>query len=173
MRDTAAVAQEAAELANRRRDAGDLSAQDALRVEIDSERVAADLQSATVDLERAELALSTFVRRQDLVAARSSAVIWPNLQEPRGDSPTAALTPPLRARGDVRAAQARVEAARASVDGALACASLIRPGAFSTTTPACPIVWSNCACRFPCRSATTIRAKFARTVRAVASRARR
>ncbi len=120
MRDTAAVAQEAARAANRRRDAGDLSAQDALRVEIDSERVAADLQLATVDLERAELALSTFVRRQDLVVARSSAVIWPNLPEPRGDSATAAPTPPLQARGDVRAAQARVEAARASVDGALA-----------------------------------------------------
>ncbi len=120
MRDTVAVAQEAAKTANRRRDAGDLSAQDALRVEIDSERVAADLQSASTDLERAEIALTPLLRRQDLLAARNEPVTWPAVPDVRGDSESADPAAQLQTRGDVRAAQARIEAARASVEGALA-----------------------------------------------------
>lgn len=120
MRETVTVAQEATRTAARRRDAGDMSAQDALRVEIDGERVSADLESATVDLERAELALSAFVPRQALKSARVNDVVWPSLPALSADQPGSVVAAQLESRGDVRAAQSRIDAAKASVAGALA-----------------------------------------------------
>lgn len=120
LRETAAVAREATQTANRRRDAGDLSAQDALRVEIDGERVVADLRTAQADLERAEIALTPLVRQPDLLAARDEAVQWPSLPEPRAEWAADGSAADLQQRADVRAAQARAEAARAAVESALA-----------------------------------------------------
>lgn len=115
-------ASDAAHAANTRLRVGDLSAQDALRVEIDAQRVAADVQAAQLDRDRAEIALAVLVERAELAKARASAVQWPTLASDRrstgGDAgATEAL---IRGRGDVRAAQLRHESAQASYENALA-----------------------------------------------------
>lgn len=119
MRENVDLANVASRGANTRLRAGDLSAQDALRVEIDAQRVDADLQSAGLDLERAEIALAQFIARGDLMASRAGAVNWPSL--PTMTLPDADATVVLIAeRADVKAAQARLDAARSGLDGALA-----------------------------------------------------
>jgi outer membrane protein, heavy metal efflux system len=119
MRDSVELANVASRGANTRMRAGDLSAQDALRVEIDSQRVDADLQSAQLDMERAEIALAQVTSRADLTAARRAPVTWPTLPAlavPDGNAAAALET----GRADVKAAQARLDAARSGLDSALA-----------------------------------------------------
>ncbi len=120
LREMATLASEAGTTANRRRDAGDLSAQDALRATIDGERAALDLQAAQTDLARTELALSPWVARAALLDARTERVQWPQPPAPAPGATLAGDDEAIAARGDVRAAQARLDAARAALDGALA-----------------------------------------------------
>ncbi len=115
--ETLDVAIAATAAANTRVKAGDLSVQDGLRIEIEAQRVDADLQSARLDLERSEIVLGQFVDRGALKQAREEAVVWPPARTlpAAGDSATA-----IEQRADVRAARSRINAAMASLDGARA-----------------------------------------------------
>ena len=118
---------EAVRAADTRFKAGDLSQQDATRIEIDAARVAADKQSAQLDLSRAAIVLSQVLNRADIGAVPAGNVAWPEL--PRitasasvatmatgGESAAAAID----ARADVRAARERIAAAKSNLDGAYA-----------------------------------------------------
>lgn len=118
MRETLDVANAAISAANARLKAGDVSAQDVLRIEIDAGRVETDLQSSLLDLERSEIALAQFVDRSSLVQARNHAVDWPIPQQP--SESRGLLSPSIEDRADVQAARSRVAAATASLDGARA-----------------------------------------------------
>jgi outer membrane protein, heavy metal efflux system len=112
---------EAVRAARMRLAAGDLSQQDATRIEIDAARVAADKQSAQLDLSRATIVLSQLLNRADIGSVPMGAVSWPELprQTPlvqSGDA-SAAL---VEQRADVRAARERIAAAQSSLDGAYA-----------------------------------------------------
>ncbi|WP_295856035.1 TolC family protein [uncultured Xylophilus sp.] len=104
----------------RRVQAGDLPAQDAMRVEIETQRARADVQQALLDRQRAAIALA------QSIGARGAAVeanlqaedAWPVL--PAVDTPTADYASLAENRPDVRAALARAQAAQANLDGALA-----------------------------------------------------
>ena len=117
---------EAVRAADIRLKAGDLSHQDASRIEIDAARVAADKQSAQLDLSRAAIVLSQVVNRADIASMPAGSVTWPVLPS----MPPAAATPRvtgdesiavmIETRADVRAARERIAAARSSLDGAYA-----------------------------------------------------
>lgn len=117
---------EAVRAAQTRFAAGDLSQQDATRIEIDAARVAADKQSAQLDLSRAAIVLSQLLNRTDIGAIPAGAVAWPELPNTttlaatlaRGASESASTM--IEARADVRAARERIAAARSSLDGAYA-----------------------------------------------------
>ncbi|MBI2769063.1 MAG: TolC family protein [Burkholderiales bacterium] len=99
--------------AARRVRAGDLAAQEALRTDIEAQRAAGELVSSRLEQRRAELALAQLMGLPGAPALQAQAA-WPQLQMQ--------AAPPLApgARADVRAAQSRVEAAQAALDGALA-----------------------------------------------------
>lgn len=110
-------AAELARIAARRLQAGDLSAQDSARTEIEAERARAELRQAELERQRAALLLWQLTAlgpeaRQLLVRAD-----WPA----RADTAeTVDLDALIEQRADVRAARARVEAARAGLDSSSA-----------------------------------------------------
>ena len=113
-----AIARSAAQLsatAARRVQAGDLSAQDAARTEIEAQRASTDLLTAQLDRQRAALALAQLTGRSDpgSLVAQSD---WPADLAADANSSGSVVYPAVEARADVRAAQQRVEVARASLD---------------------------------------------------------
>ena len=116
-----AIGRSAAELsgtAARRVRAGDLSAQDAARTEIESQRAGADLQSARADRRRASMALAQLMGVTEGSAFLSVQAGWPALAAPDAAAISSATS--ADARGDVQAATQRLQAAQAALDGAQA-----------------------------------------------------
>jgi len=101
--------------AGRRVQAGDLAAQDAMRTEIEAQRARADLQAAQLERQRAALALRQLTGLEAPVDGLQAAADWPALELAPGDAASLA-----QARPDVRAAQARLQAAQSALDGAQA-----------------------------------------------------
>ncbi|MFG6485900.1 TolC family protein [Roseateles sp. BYS78W] len=98
--------------------AGDISAQDLARAEIETSRAGIDLAGAEADRRRASLALARLVGRgQDDLAV--DVTVWPSAKaaEPLDEAQRAAA---VARRADVQAAEARVQAAQATLDGAVA-----------------------------------------------------
>ncbi|XAH23704.1 TolC family protein [Xylophilus sp. GW821-FHT01B05] len=110
------IERSAAQLANssnRRVQAGDLPAQDALRTEIEAQRAQADVQQAALERDRATLALAQATGLRGPLAIQGP---WPTL--PALATPAADYTALAEARPEVRAALARVQSAQAGLDGA-------------------------------------------------------
>ncbi|MCJ0765635.1 TolC family protein [Variovorax terrae] len=113
-----AIERSAAQLATtaaRRVRAGDLAAQDEARTSIEAQRALADVQAAQLERQRAALALALIIGREGDAGALTARGDWPAL-DAAAASPAdfAAL---VDARPEVRAAQARVQAAQAVRDG--------------------------------------------------------
>ncbi|MDP3701161.1 MAG: TolC family protein [Hylemonella sp.] len=111
-------AAELARIASRRLQAGDLSAQETTRTEIEAQRASADLRQAALEQQRASLVLwqlTTLAASPELLKARAD---WPTL--PTAPTTTTALEDLVETRADVRAARARVQAAQAALDGSSA-----------------------------------------------------
>ena len=117
---------EAVRAADIRFKAGDLSQQDATRIEIDAARVAADKQSAQLDLSRAAIVLSQVLNRADIAAIPAGNVAWPELPNVATMAVTSTTSSnesaaaAIDARADVRAARERIAAAKSSLNGAYA-----------------------------------------------------
>lgn len=120
-----AIAQGTAQLAiaaARRVNAGDLARQDALRLEIEAERAKGDVLTVAVERRRAALALAMVL---DLDPHDQNLAVAPKWPTPAlGTTDAAAGNPDLKAlvnaRADVRAAEDRVAAADAAIEGASA-----------------------------------------------------
>jgi cobalt-zinc-cadmium efflux system outer membrane protein len=98
--------------------AGDISAQDLARAQIEAARAGIDLASAGADRRRASLALARLIGRSgDDIAIDASAWPAPTDAPPLDDAQRALLT---ARRADVQAAEARIQAAQAVLDGTLA-----------------------------------------------------
>lgn len=113
-----AIAKSAAQLATtaqRRVQAGDLPALDAARTEIEAQRATTDLASAQLDRQRAALGLAQLTGISSAAALKVQAD-WPALQA----VPVDTTFPSVEGRADVRAAQQRLDAARAALDVAAA-----------------------------------------------------
>lgn len=112
---------EAVRAAQTRLTAGDVSQQDASRIEIDAARIAADKQSAQLDLSRAAIVLAQLLSRADIASIPAGSLAWPDLPAATptayADATTAAA---IDARADVRAARERIKAAKSTLDGAYA-----------------------------------------------------
>lgn len=104
--------------ANKRLQAGDLSAQDTSRTEIEAQRARADLQAAELERQRAALNLWQLTGITTPPQQLQAQADWPALT----GVPTAALDLYTRveARADVRAAQARVQAAQTALNASSA-----------------------------------------------------
>lgn len=104
--------------ARKRVQAGDLAAQDAARTEIEAQRARSDVQLAELERQRAALMLWQFTGLPTPPAQLQAQTDWPALT---GDMPmTHSLDTLVDARPDVRAAQARMQAAQAAFDGSTA-----------------------------------------------------
>ena len=117
-----AIALSAAQLAataQRRVKAGDLAAQDANRSEIEARRVRLDVDLAELDRERAALALAGLIGSPAPAGLRVAAD-WPTGRFSPPGAAAADIGSLVEGRSDVRAAEARVQAALATRDGALA-----------------------------------------------------
>ena len=117
-----AIARSAAQLATtaaRRVQAGDLAAQDQARLEIEAQRASTDLLTATLDRQRAALGLAqiTGFNGPGILVAQAD---WPARLATDAMPSDGVAYAALEARADVRAAQQRVEAARAALDVASA-----------------------------------------------------
>ncbi len=112
-----------ADAARRRLQAGDLSQQDTLRAEIEARRAQAESLNAQLEVQRAALALASLIGNQPVAgvapASLRAAAPW---RAPVAAAATdeAAIDALLAQRADIRAAQERVDAARAALDGAQA-----------------------------------------------------
>ena len=117
-----AASRESVNAAQTRLKAGDLSQQDASRIEIDAARVGVDKSSAQLDLARAVIALAQVTRRRDLAAASAGPVEWPVVTNYTPDLTVAdeAASALIAIRGDVKASRERLSAAMSSLDGAYA-----------------------------------------------------
>lgn len=119
IKNIAQSAQQLASAAAKRLAAGDLSSQDAARSNIEFQRAQNDITLAEQDRARAELALNLVLDAgsQKLIAVKLESASS-QIQIP----PEAAATalPAIESRADVQAANARVEAARAQLNNALA-----------------------------------------------------
>ena len=105
--------------AMRRVKAGDLGRQDALRTEIDAQRVRADQSAALLDRQRASLVLAQRINRTQQPEKLRASTDWPKLDAaPAIDDPAIGgqLAALVDSRPEVRAAIARVQAARANVE---------------------------------------------------------
>ena len=113
---TAQIAQSAA----RRVGAGDLARQDALRLEIEAERAKGDVLAATLDRQRAALALALLLGRNAADQSLQAVGEWPAPDGVLADNASldSALQGLVDARSDVRAAAHRTSAAQAAVEGA-------------------------------------------------------
>jgi len=111
-------AAELARIAARRLQAGDLSAQETARTEIEAQRASADLRQAELEQQRAALVLwqlTALVPAPEQLQARAD---WPPL--PAAPVAAAVLEDLVEARADVRAARARVQTAQAALDSSSA-----------------------------------------------------
>lgn len=111
-------AAELAGIAARRLQAGDLSAQDTARTEIEAQRARSDLRLAELERQRTALALwqlTALTPAPDKLQARAD---WPVANDAL--PATGAMDDLVEARADVRAARARVEAAQAALDNSSA-----------------------------------------------------
>lgn len=112
-------AAELAASASKRLAAGDLSAQDTARIEIEAQRARTDTRQAELERQRAALGLWQTTGLADIAAQQLRAQAdWPVAAETT--APEADMDRLLAARPDVQAAQARVQAAQAAVDGSQA-----------------------------------------------------
>jgi cobalt-zinc-cadmium efflux system outer membrane protein len=119
--EVAQIERSAAELAtsaNKRLQAGDIAAQEAARTEIEAQRARSDLQQAELERQRAALILwqqTGLATPPEVLQARAD---WPALADKVSEPQT--IDALVEARSDVRAAQARVQAAQAALDGSSA-----------------------------------------------------
>ncbi len=104
--------------ANKRLQAGDLSAQDASRTEIEAQRARADLQAAELERQRAAISLWQLTGIATPPQQLQAQADWPVLNGVLAPSPD--LSALIETRADVRAAQARVQAAQAALDSSSA-----------------------------------------------------
>ncbi len=111
-------AAELARIAGRRLQAGDLSAQETARTEIEAQRASADLRQAELEQQRAALVLWQLTALAPAPAQLQARADWPPL--PAAPVAAAVLEDLVEARADVRAARARVQAAQAALDGSSA-----------------------------------------------------
>jgi cobalt-zinc-cadmium efflux system outer membrane protein len=112
-------ANELAVSANKRLSAGDLSAQDTARIEIEAQRARTDARQAELERQRAALGLWQTTGLVDRPAQQLQVLPdWPATSD--APPPDADLERLLDARPDVQAAQARVQAAQAALEGAQA-----------------------------------------------------
>lgn len=112
------IADSAAQLARSavlREKAGDLSAQDAARIQIEAHRANADVRSAQLGLETAALALAQITRLPGNPLAWRAASSWPALLNADSVDPASQLETWIDQRPSVMAAQARVSAAQANL----------------------------------------------------------
>ncbi len=119
LRETRDIERDMAELdriAGLRVKAGDLARQDAARTRIEAERARTDTQAAELAREQAALALTQFTARGP--GLRACACDWPARVD--GPAPGGDLQAWAEARADVLAALARVQAAQAGLDNAMA-----------------------------------------------------
>jgi cobalt-zinc-cadmium efflux system outer membrane protein len=98
--------------------AGDVSAQESMRIEIEAQRAMADGHSALLDQQRAALQLNQLTRITLDADHQYVEPDWPTL--PKSPLPQKVSDDWVAQRADVVAAQERVAAARAAVDFALA-----------------------------------------------------
>jgi len=98
--------------------AGDVSAQESMRIEIEAQRAMADGHSALLDQQRAALQLNQLTRITINATQQFVEPDWPAL--PKTALPKHVSDDSVTQRADVVAAQERVAAARASLDFALA-----------------------------------------------------
>lgn len=111
-------AAELARIAARRLQAGDLSAQETARTEIEAQRASADLRQAELEQQRAALLLWQLTALAPAPEQLQARADWPAL--PAAPVAAAVLEDLVEARADVRAARARVQAAQAALDGSSA-----------------------------------------------------
>lgn len=109
-------ATELAGIAARRLRAGDLSAQDTARTEIEAQRTRAELRQAELDRQRAALELWQLTALSPTPRQLQARADWPG-QPPASLGNDSALDALVDDRADVRAARARVDAAQAALDG--------------------------------------------------------
>ena len=102
--------------------AGDLARQDALRLEIESERAKGDVLAAALERRRAALALASLLGMSAFAETLQTQVDWPTPVAASADAdPTDGVIQGwVDARPDVRAAMERVAAAQAALEGASA-----------------------------------------------------
>jgi cobalt-zinc-cadmium efflux system outer membrane protein len=111
-------AAELARIAARRLQAGDLSAQETARTEIEAERARADLRQAELERQRAALMLWQLTALAPTPTQLRAQSAWPALQSEAALAVN--LDTQIEARADVRAAQARVQATQAALDSSSA-----------------------------------------------------
>lgn len=111
-------AAELARIAGRRLQAGDLSAQETARTEIEAQRALSDLRQAELERQRAALVLWQLTALSPTPDPLQAQRQWPAL--PAAVPAPATLDDVIEARADVRAARARVEAAQAVLDNSSA-----------------------------------------------------
>jgi len=111
-------AAELARVAGRRLQAGDLSAQETARTEIEAQRALSDLRQAELEQQRAALVLWQLTALSPRPEQLQAQTEWPALPAVPPSAP--ALDELIEARADVRAARARVEAAQAALDNSSA-----------------------------------------------------
>lgn len=111
-----------ASTAARRVSAGDLARQDALRLEIESERAKGEVLAAALERQRAALALSLLLGGGASAQTLQTQASWPTPGATPVDaaSTDAAMQVWVDARADVRAAMERVVAAQAALEAASA-----------------------------------------------------
>lgn len=120
-REMQALSQSAGQLAKSaglRLKAGDLSAQDTARLEIEAQRAQADGHSAQLDQQRAVLQLGQLTNLRIVLSKWQIQTDWPALQSTLNTD--AIQEAWIEQRSDVIAAQERVQAAQAALDLALA-----------------------------------------------------
>lgn len=118
MTQLAQSAETLAKTAGARLKAGDISAQESMRIEIEAQRAMADGHSALLDQQRAALQLQQLTLISLDVTHQAVQPDWPSL--PKTPLPKQVSDDWVAQRADVVAAQERVAAARAALDFALA-----------------------------------------------------
>ena len=111
-----------ASTAARRAKAGDLARQDALRLEIEAERAKGDVMAATLDRQRAALALAALLGVSNSAQPLYTQYGWHTAYDKPAyaDLSESVLEPLVDARADIRAAKDRAAAADAALQGASA-----------------------------------------------------
>lgn len=109
MAETAQLAEAAQAKANLRLKAGDLAASEVARIEVDTLHTENDAQQALADIATAQLALAYLIGADDVAAQLRAVSDWPALTDA---DIGLALETLIALRPDMRAAQARLDAAR-------------------------------------------------------------